>query len=93
MWPTGRLNRSEPSSDDEWRHSLKMMVNYEDDYKKKIISKQNHVVVFSSDCDFNHSLAYTVRWHKYILTFNFENNATQWSMTGGISIMYRSKAY
>ena len=29
---------------DEWRHSLKMVENYEDDYLKNIISKQNHVV-------------------------------------------------
>ena len=32
MWPRGRLNRSESSSDDEWTHS--MMVNYEDDFLK-----------------------------------------------------------
>ena len=31
-------------SDDEWRHSLKIMVNYEDDYLKHIVSKQNHLV-------------------------------------------------
>ena len=40
MWPMVRLNRFEPSSDDEWRHSLKMMVNYEDDYLKNIISNK-----------------------------------------------------
>ena len=37
MWPRERLNHSEPSSDDEWGHSLEMMVNYEDDYLKNII--------------------------------------------------------
>ena len=35
MWPRGRLNSSEPSSDDELGHSLKIMVNYGDDYIKE----------------------------------------------------------
>ena len=35
MWPMGKLKRSEPSNDYEWGESLKLMVNYEDDYLKK----------------------------------------------------------
>ena len=82
MWPRGRLNRCEPSSDDEWEHSLKLMLNYEDDYlKKKIISKQNDVVHSSERLSLSrpHWIAIvtihlpTVKWHKWILTFNLEN--------------------
>ena len=34
----------------------------------------------------------SLKWNKWILTFNFETNASQWCMTGGISTMYHSKA-
>ena len=87
MWPRGRLNRSEPSSDDEWRHSLKMMVNYEDDYKNTHTpSYRNKTMLFLSSerlslsCARPHWIAIvtihvptlTVKWHKWILTFKFE---------------------
>ena len=90
MWPMGRLNRSEPSSHDEWGHSFKMIVNYEDDYlKNNIISKQNHVVFLAPK-----SLAYIIIVHRWIaivtlhlptLKWNVTVNAAQWSMTGWIS--------
>ena len=44
------------------------------------------------DCDCNNSPDY-LKVAQMDLTFNFENNAAQWSMTGGISIMYHLKAY
>ena len=86
MWPRGRLNRSEPSIDDEWGHSVKVMVIYENDYvkkKKKFISKQDHVVSYIVP----KGLAYkprqhwiaivtihlpTLKWHKWILTFKLK---------------------
>ena len=34
----------------------------------------------------------TTKWHKWILTSNFENNAAQWCTNGWISTMYHSKA-
>ena len=50
MWPGGGggggLNRSEPSSDDEWGHILKIIANYEDDYLK--ISYLNKTMLFLS---------------------------------------------
>ena len=65
------------------------LFNYEDEYvKKKTHNNLNKTMLFLSSERL--SLSYmphwiaivtthlpTIKWHKWILTFNFENNATQ----------------
>ena len=92
------IDRSEPSIDDESRtQSLKLMVilwRWLNAEKTSYLNKAMLLLKFRINC-----LAYgqatsgntivtihlpIVKWHKWILAFNFENNAAQWGMTGWI---------